>query len=140
MRHVLVNLALIGFLCRALVPVGFMPAPLADGGPIRICHGGASGALFAALLELQSANGFEEHAHGDLHGHQQDQQDDHDRNANHDGWERCPVGAVFAFAVLVSDFALPLLPLDHVLARSDSNLAVLPALPGHYQARAPPHV
>lgn len=136
MRQVLVNLALIGFLCRALVPVGFMPAPFADGGPIRICHGGTSGALLTALLELRSVS--EEHAHGDLAG--QRLADDHERNANHDGWERCPVGAVFAFAVLVSDFALPLLPLDHVLARGDSNFTVLPAPLGHYQARAPPHV
>ena len=43
MRHVLVKLALVGFFCRALVPAGFMPATISDGGPIRFCHGGRLG-------------------------------------------------------------------------------------------------
>src|SRR5690606_39508634 len=68
MRHLFVNLALIGFLCRALVPVGFMPAPVADGGPIRVCHGGAAGTLLAALLEQRTSGVLgDSHSHADGH-------------------------------------------------------------------------
>jgi|GEM_PF-2084858 hypothetical protein len=149
MRRLLVRLALIGFLCRALVPVGFMPAPVADGGPFRLCHGGAAGALVAALLG-QASTSFaaddyaHEYAHSDpRHSHHAgvDHAAPDDRqNANHEGWERCPIGAVLAFAVIASDFALPLLTLDHVLAGSDFSASIPRPLSTSYQARAPPHV
>ena len=145
MRHLLVRLAFIGFLCRALVPVGFMPAPLADGGPIRLCHGGAAGALVAALLEQGAAPAAAEqealpHSHHSHAGDHLAQHDGQEQNAVHEGWERCPVGAAFALAVLASDVALPLLPLEHVLAASDSKSSVPRPLAAPYQARAPPRV
>jgi len=138
MRHLFINLALFGFLCRALVPVGFMPAPLADGGPIRVCHGGAAGLLFAALLEQRSSASETAHdSHADGH---HSEHDDPDRDLNHEGWERCPVGATFAFAVLVADLTLPLLPLEHVLAAGEPDVAIPRTLPSLYHARAPPLV
>jgi hypothetical protein len=164
MRHVLVKLALIGFLCRVLVPAGFMPAPLADGGPIRFCHGGAAGALLTALVEQRSTGdvGASRPHHGDVGQHfhgedrrsggddsageghddhvDQDRHSDHERGANHEGWDRCPVGTAFALAALVSDFALPVLPLEHVYAASSPELLVLRHQPAHYHARAPPLV
>ncbi|HEX6993062.1 MAG TPA: hypothetical protein VF339_02845 [Gammaproteobacteria bacterium] len=138
MRQLFVNLALIGFLCRALVPVGFMPAPLADGGPIRICDGGIAGALLAALTE-QRASAVQPAAdtHADAH---HSQHDDHQRGLDHEGWERCPIGTAFAFAVLAYDLALPLPSLEHVLAEGERDVAIPRALPSHYHARAPPLV
>jgi len=138
MRQLFVNLALFGFLCRALVPVGFMPAPLADGGPIRVCHGGAAGTLLAALLEQRTSTVLTEAgSHADGH---HSQHDEPRRDLNHEGWERCPVGTAFAFAVLTSDLSLPLLPLEHVLAEGEPDLAIPRTLPSHYHARAPPLV
>jgi len=138
MRHLFVNLALIGFLCRALVPVGFMPAPVADGGPIRVCHGGAAGTLLAALLEQRTSGVLgDSHSHADGH---HSQPDEPERDLNHEGWERCPIGTTFAFAVLVSDLALPLLPLEHALAEGEIDSAIPRTLPSNYHARAPPLV
>lgn len=173
MRHVLVNLALMGFLCRALVPAGFMPAPISDGGPIRFCHGDPAGALLTALVAQRESAGAEpaltQHGatkHGvTKHGvdagphllagdhpaehrdapeqsanHEGGHDHDHEQGANHEGWDRCPVGTAFAFAVLSSDFTLPLLPLEHDLQRSDADRPIQQVLPTHYQARAPPRV
>lgn len=62
-RRTFVVLGLLGFLARALVPVGLMPAPVSAGGPLVFCHGGAAGAFFRALAapEQPAADGA---AHG----------------------------------------------------------------------------
>lgn len=138
MRHVLVKLALIGFLCRALVPAGFMPAPIADGGPIRFCHGGAAGALLTALLSQRSSLA-EEHAHAGDHGHGQ-HEDDHRDHVKHEAWDRCPVGTAFAFAALTADFSLPLLSLEHDFEPVVAGPPVAGVVLAHYRARAPPLV
>lgn len=134
MRNLLVKLALLGFLCRALVPAGFMPAPLADGGPIRFCHGGPAGALLTALIEQRSPETSAEHAHSSHEEHHDHTRDD----ASHEGWDRCPVGTAFAFAFLTADVALPLLPLEHGLEPDRFDRVFLPVIPAHYQPRAPP--
>src|SRR5690606_37644470 len=130
MRNLLVKLALLGFLCRALVPAGFMPAPLADGGPIRFCHGGPAGALLTALIEQLSA----EHAHSSHEEHHDHTRDD----ASHEGWDRCPVGTAFAFAFLTADVALPLLPPEDGPEAGRFDPVLPPLIPAHYQPRAPP--
>jgi hypothetical protein len=55
-RQSLVRLAAVVFVCRALIPVGFMPAPFGEGGPVVICHGGLAGAFFRGLAQAQSTN------------------------------------------------------------------------------------
>ena len=155
MRRVLFRLALVGFLCRALVPSGFMPAPLADGGPIRLCHGGPAGALLA-LLEprgsdearfdvsaLHDAASHEHHAAADVAS------DEHlarhaaasgDHHAVHEGWDRCPVGSAFAFALVASD-PPPVQPAAPGPLPVDEPAALVPrVLGGGYLARAPPLV
>src|SRR5690606_2410301 len=52
-RRTFVVLGLLGFLVRALVPVGLMPAPASAGGPLVFCHGGAAGAFFRALAATE---------------------------------------------------------------------------------------
>jgi iron complex outermembrane recepter protein len=72
LRRYVIGLALLGFACRAFVPVGYMPAAITDGGPIVLCHGGPVGAwladagsrnghgLFGAKLALGSRAAFVE--------------------------------------------------------------------------------
>ena len=43
------GLVVLGLLCRALIPVGFMPAAFGAGGPVIICHGGLAGEFFRRL-------------------------------------------------------------------------------------------
>src|SRR5690606_14556894 len=158
MRLVLVKLALLGFLCRALVPVGFMPAALADGGPFSFCHGGPAGALLTALVERRLHDASPEtHAEARTHAHDQshptdpastpahgaslaEQQHDHTHDASHQGWDRCPVGTAFSFAVLAADVDLPLLALAHAFEPPPSDAPILGVLPPRYRARAPPLV
>lgn len=182
MRRVLFHLALVGFLCRALVPAGFMPAPLSDGGLIRVCHGGATSALIAALVDgrgavrgdhghvelaaaaleasvhssdANAAEAFaapvdpvsarqstDDAAHWAIDARQiadlGDHRDAHD--AAHEHWERCPVGAAFAFALLVGE------PPTVLPAQPPSFRPVEPVtlagrlLAASYHARAPPIV
>lgn len=66
-RRALVVVGLLGFLARALVPVGLMPAPVSAGGPLVFCHGGAAGAFFRAIAaapERSADRGAEEYRAG----------------------------------------------------------------------------
>ena len=156
MRRVLFRLALVGFLCRALVPAGFMPAPLSDGGPFQICHGGAGGALLALLEQGRShESGVDAAAAPHSHdaaapyeprdGSRAAAIDDHaaagdDHRAEHEGWDRCPVGTAFAFAFVAPDAPLVLPAPPGPLPVDDIAALVLRTLGGDYLARAPPRV
>jgi len=151
MRRILFRLALIGFLCRALVPAGFMPAPLSDGGPIRLCHGGQAGAAFALLENaraVESASSHEQHAPADVgHDahHASHASGDHDaagkdQRAAHEGWDRCPVGAAFAFAFIAADAPLAEPAQAEPVALDESVTLVVRELAEGYLARAPPRV
>src|SRR5690554_1121859 len=164
MRRVIFRLALVGFLCRALVPAGFMPAPLSEGGPIRLCHGGAAGALLELLDAARSADAEDPRSTGDAgasashehHAAADFGRDEHrvshaaeigdhgaggdDHRATHEGWDRCPVGTAFAFAFVASDPPLVLPAPPGPLPVDDIAALVLRTLGGDYLARAPPRV
>lgn len=122
------------FCARAIVPVGYMPAALAEGGPFALCHG-----LSAATLDLigqrdAAAAGMPQagHAHGDTapHGTPSD--------GHHDRWEHCPlgVGATDLAVAPVLDFVTA--PRAATLARA-AGLASSPTRHfSRYSARAPP--
>jgi hypothetical protein len=159
---------LIGVVGRALIPAGFMPAALAAGGPVVVCHGGLAGEFFrqvavaqseraaehnaAALRDAQTSNaehgphaGHDAHAdqsaHADVDRHVDDgPHPDHGDvdEARHEAWEHCPVGATFAAALLSGDLVLPLLDFDDVLESREPVLPVRAVLLASYRARAPP--
>lgn len=124
-RRLLTSGLALAFACRALVPVGFMPAPLDSGGPIVLCPGGAGGAIARFLSERAAL----EHAHHPQHEHAPD---------SHDAWEYCPVGASLGAAALPTtvDLALPIL--EHVLEAVEPTRVIHRLLPRSYRARAPP--
>ena len=112
------------FACRALVPVGFMPAPISAGGPIVICPGGAGGALLrhlAAHRDQSDSDHRHEHAPG-----------------GHDAWAYCPVGASLAAAALLTVVHFQL-PAHSPVLEATEPAQVLPRFViARYRARAPP--
>ncbi|MGW8367576.1 MAG: hypothetical protein ACWGPN_02715, partial [Gammaproteobacteria bacterium] len=118
---------MLGFCCRAVVPLGYMPASLADGGPFALCHG-ASAATLRLLAAVDSMR-----ASGDREADGHVRHDPHDRapgaaghsgaghaeagssraaldhaaaqdtdNGHFDGWSYCPLGAVVSDAAMAS--------------------------------------
>jgi hypothetical protein len=142
-RRILIRLAFVGFACRALVPVGFMPAALGDGGPIKVCHGGLASELFRSLAEMRSAHAHTGHDHSSAladHGQTLDSSEDgHDRT-DHAGWEHCSIGAAFAYAALIADIHFHFHAPEHSFDRIESSQPVAPIFVGSYHARAPPTV
>jgi hypothetical protein len=145
------RLALGLFLCRALIPVGFMPAPLDSGAPFMICHGGPAGAFFEALAAHRAVAGIPEHTNhhvADTSGHMPEHTGSHqhdnapdtgdDPSQAQDGWEHCPLGVAAGAAALAHDAALHLLSLDHDLAAAEPAGAYAAPFFSSYQARAPP--
>ena len=95
------------FAVRAIVPIGYMPASLADGGPFTLCHGSSAATL--ALIEAHIARQHVGMSHaaptaGAEHGHPM-----HDGERTHDKhWDHCPLGIGSADAALshATEFAL----------------------------------
>lgn len=116
------------FACRALTPIGYMPASATEGGPFILCPSGSQAEL-VQYLESRRANT----AHAGHHHHGDGA--DHERHG--DGSE-CPIGASFATAVPT---ALP--ALDTLLPEAEAP--VLPVVAPtvsvaetRYHSRAPP--
>lgn len=126
------RLALGIFLVRALIPVGFMPAPLDAGGPFTVCHGGLAGALFEAVSVPPMAD------HSAAMHHEHAPEPGAEPNPAHDGWEHCPFGAASGSAPLGQDFRLELLSLNDQLAGSQPADSIPVAVVSSYRARAPP--
>jgi hypothetical protein len=136
------RLVLGGFLLRALIPVGFMPAPLASGGPIMLCHGGLAGAFFQTLTESarnSAVLGYTaDHSAINQHARPDHPAGTDEPTQEHSGWEHCPTGATASAAAMAHGFAFTLLALSHRQPdpKSQFGTQVPPISP--YQARAPP--
>jgi hypothetical protein len=135
-RHPLLYVAYLALACRLVIPAGFMPASLADGGPLRLCLGGPAGALLQALAAQAGASREQ---------HEQHHHHDHDNEggatpAEHDPWQYCPVGAVFASAALVGESSVDVLEPDHFFVDQPTRILVSSSRTGAYRARAPPLV
>lgn len=155
LRRALITLGVVGVLCRALVPVGLMPAPLAAGGPFAFCPGGAAGALFRTLAtheraaqdsqadhDVRIAHAAHEYsgAHG-LHGASPGHASIHERGdaqAEHAAWEHCAFGAAFAQVALAPVFGISLLALEHTRAAREQLRLAATIVARPYWARGPP--
>src|SRR5690606_41307702 len=105
-----------------------------------------------ALLEnaraVESASSHEQHAPADVgHDahHASHASGDHDaagkdQRAAHEGWDRCPVGAAFAFAFIAADAPLAEPAQAEPVALDESVTLVVRELAEGYLARAPPRV
>jgi hypothetical protein len=161
----LIGLAVLFFGIRAVVPVGYMPAPIAEGGPFALCQGTSAATL--AMLAMVEANhsmhhgigepadhgGHSGHATGhtadladqpgDPVGNQVDpagsQVDPAGRPSGHDArWEHCPLGIGAADAAV--GFALSLPSFGPAAVSRYFSVPELLALEPirRFQARGPP--
>jgi hypothetical protein len=128
-RALLLGLVYLALACRLVIPAGYMPAPLGQGGPIMLCPGGFFGAAPSVRDDLHAGH------HGDHHAHGEEQS-----GSEHAGWEHCPVGSIFAAAALTSSVDLPVLALRHVLQPLEPARAIASIATQPYQARAPPSI
>lgn len=137
------------FALRAIVPIGYMPASIADGGPFALCHGksAATLALFVAHDTAQGAGQIhgagEAHGSADSHGQDatQHETDDpfSDPASGHDQrWEECELGIGSAGAAMAP--VMPSVLVAPAAVPVDSIEATLPARfrATLYRARAPP--
>jgi hypothetical protein len=147
----LIGLAVLFFSIRAVVPVGYMPAPIAAGGPFALCQG-TSAATLAMLSMVESKHSMHhgigesaDHAghSGHSDGHTADPvgrpADPVGHPSGHDAhWEHCPLGIGAADAAV--GFALSVPSFGPAAVARNSSVAELLALEPirHFQARGPP--
>jgi hypothetical protein len=146
-RRMVVLAAYACFALRIAIPAGFMPAPLAEGGPVVVCDGGFDGALLARAAAPHGHH-HDPMAMGHDHGAMPMAAADHTLQTHGDGaghegvhaaWKHCPVGAVFGIAALASVFVPPFVldlafdapPPPQAVAFSTEHRA-------YYRSRAPP--
>ena len=147
----LVLLTLIAFSVRAVVPAGFMPAALADGGPFVLCRDASAAtlSLIAAPMAMhpgdQAHSAAAAHAHDSVHGHdpmptsmaaRSTANDEHSTHAT--AWEHCSFAAG-SMAALVPFNEIPIPTVTPVRVQIPLAAQLRFAEPiNRYRARAPP--
>jgi hypothetical protein len=106
--------AFVALASKLLVPVGYMPAALADGGPVRLCDMGLSfdtnppaRAHSLGHGAIASGASVEDRQDSASQSHQVREEDAHDHGATseHGPWERCALGSLASLAALTGDSA-----------------------------------
>jgi hypothetical protein len=92
LRRCLLRATALSLACSFVVPAGYMPAALADGGPFALCG-----------FELKIAGGMSHGAHHDHHADDATQSDT-ETGSSKDELEYCPLGALSAASALTADF------------------------------------
>jgi hypothetical protein len=131
-RRLLLWGAYLGFACRIAVPVGYMPAPLSEGGPFVICGGGFAGQFFREVARAQ----LERQHRGSSIPEPAGSGDD-DRTVS-GGWKYCHVGMHLGASALMSAFVLPIPELDAERPVVAVERPVMAARARRYNARDPP--
>jgi hypothetical protein len=112
---------------RVIMPIGYMPAPLADGLPFVPCP---SGFIGGGLISQDAASSA------------------HHRHAGHDstaseptvagGGESCQFGGAFSPAAPVAESDQGFISLEQVLVQAEFTADIHSGIPALYRARAPP--
>lgn len=116
-KRLSMRLTLVAVVCNFVIPIGYMPAALADGGPFKICPSGWPA--------------------GGMSGH--DGHDGHDgHSSSGEAWEHCAYGAASSSPALVSDHDISVahfadVPDGYFEPRQIARRAVLT-----FRSRAPP--
>jgi hypothetical protein len=125
LKQSLLTLAWLAVAVKLLTPIGFMPAPLSDGG-LRFCP---AGTVMGMLLPNRDPAGIEHHGPSG---------NGHDEHGGELAWDHCPYGALAkstpaSFALSVTIDAERPIPLPALAALSRSNSQARA-----FRARAPP--
>lgn len=98
-RRALRVTAAVAVVAKLLVPVGYMPGPLAGGLPVQLCDAG-----FAPVVH--------QHGHAAHGGRAQHEHAQHDQ-ASELHWKYCPSGALAAAGAIPVEYRLDLLSVEH---------------------------
>lgn len=135
-------LAVVAVAAKLLVPVGYMPAAFADGGPIMLCGPG----LLAASVSSHEPGPAPHEQAGSTHSHHAaatgeaapGQSEPEQPVSGHHEWERCSLGGLASLAAMAAEWHLDLisveqenLAIDDVGARPAATLLA-------FRSRAPP--
>jgi hypothetical protein len=117
--------AYVAVVAKLLVPVGYMPGPLAAGLPVQLCDAG-----FAPVV-------VHEHAAHSAHAHHGGGQHEHDR-ASELHWKYCPSGALAGAGAIPVEYRIDLPHAEHErLALRDASGVTRTAFIA-FRSRAPP--
>ena len=137
-------------LAKLLVPVGYMPAALADGG-FRLCDG----YLSRIDMPMGAALGGSSAVHGHSTQHAMtgsgtsadaltagtDSRAPHEGHGKHDHWDHCPLGALATLAAIVpAAWVAPLYAAPDDPVRETDREIFVPRTVVPFQSRAPPFV
>ena len=117
------------FACRALTPLGYMPASFDEGGPYILCAGGWQAEL---VQYLDTRRGNQHHGKHQHHGQGASYHDQHAAGAE------CPIGAGFVAALPVTLQLEVALPPPAAPAAEPTTTPTISAPYDRYHSRAPP--
>ncbi len=127
-RSIARGFASVALVFKLLIPVGYMPASLAEGGPVRLCSdvfstaGGVPlptatddvrpSSTVQAIHSQQGKHAAHPHTHPHIHGEHDYRQYEHghhhdDDVAGHHTWERCYLGGLSFQAALTYEWRMP---------------------------------
>jgi hypothetical protein len=142
LRKTLRGVAFVALAAKFLVPVGYMPASLADGGPIRLCESGPVLGTPSAASSPHASHA--QHTHSSSHagdsGSLNDpaaagEHDHDDSSAGHHDWERCSLGGLAAIAG-EWQIAVATLPPARIAVAASTSFSRQTVVP--FRSRAPP--
>jgi hypothetical protein len=118
-RRSLRGVAYAAVVAKLLVPVGYMPGPLAAGLPVQLCDAG-----FAPVAHQHAHAGHGGHAHHD--------------QASELHWKYCPSGALAAAGAVPVEYRIDIPHVEHerVALRDATGVTRTPFIA--FRSRAPP--
>ena len=132
-------------LLRALVPAGFMAAPIAEGWLLQLCPSGMAMSSYMALtgVEAQSEQDHSRHAGHSKHANHSDHSDhsDHSEHSAHgdsDLEPACGLNAGFSAVLVEPDLAPDLAESNSLLIPPGATVRLPRAPPAANRSRAPP--
>jgi hypothetical protein len=126
-RRLLRGIAYVAVGTKFLIPVGYMPGPIAAGSPIQPCDAGFQ---LPALSHDHATHAG--HGGGHLHQH------DHGDNSHELQWKHCPAGALAAAGAIPVEYRLDLPPAEseRAVPRDAGRVTRAPFIA--FRSRAPP--
>jgi hypothetical protein len=125
LKQILLALAWLAVSARLLIPIGYMPAPISDGG-LMFCP---DGIVAAKPLDGPHRNG---HDHG---SHDENPAEEHGSEID---WNQCPYGALAKSAPVTFELAYSIESLRPAALPVPATRLRIHAPTGAFRARAPP--
>jgi len=110
-----VLLTFVSLACKFLIPVGYMPAAISDGWPVRMCHSGLPEGLYS-----------------------QDDDQHHHSETDDERWENCSLGIALSAIGITSEFAFHLPYFDDDKIYFAFTQTTIDTTVVAFQSRAPP--